>query len=244
MLTITDITMPTAMDSAKPAELSGDCQLPCQHVAQLEAKYNSLQNTVDDLRLRVEALESAHAPAEAIDTVNASMDGVAETSEVPPTDVSVAEASIAVSSHHTNPSAIDIDDLLREAEAVGQGIYDEDMGELIHMYVDAAPPVEETEMDVAAELGELLREPAFQAALMGGSSDSPPAANFSVTSDRQPCPTASDSTRADRGLTSGKLNLILGDSLAVPLNIPVGPGDWTLNLAVGGQYLAEGKTPD
>lgn len=240
-----DITMPAAMDPAKPAESSGGCQLSCQHVAQLEAKYNSLQNTVEELKLRMEALESGRAPAADTATVNSSMGGVAESSEVLPTDVSVAEASIDASPHHANPSAIDIDDLLREAEAVGQGIYDEDMGELMHMYVDVDPPVAEAGMDVAAELGELLREPAFQAALMGGPSDLAPAADFSVSSDQQPCPAAPDSTSAvtppERGLWNGKLNLILGDSLAVPLDLPAGPGDWVLNLAVGGNTWRKEK---
>lgn len=234
---------------------------PAERVTQLEARCGALETTVDQLLRRVAALEGQQSA------------GTGQGVEVTPFDCSMVQPSLeptdepipirTVSFHcssseedhfgqdETKPvdstmaGGVDIDDLLREAQQVGEGIYDDDVREIVDYYVIQSPTAAIAGPDeIVQELGELLGEAAFQDVLL----ERP----FEV----DPCPEelgAAGDKKQDEDkdqdydpegniVEGGTLHLILGDSLAVYLVPQLGPNECIINLAVRGNTWAKERS--
>ena len=187
---------------------------------QLEARCDDLQDRVDELQLRVDALESKREMSSPIGSCS-SLTAGASAHEATPLDSAMVKSSIEDPGCDADQESDALDALLVEAEALGNGVYDDDVREIINMYVvPKSPDVDEAEYraedEVTRELTQLLQEPAFQRSLTGKS--------------------PSGSTAA-AGTTVGKLHLILGDSVAAGLRLELGTTDLVLNLAVSSEIM-------
>ncbi|XP_043194692.1 uncharacterized protein LOC122366463 [Amphibalanus amphitrite] len=213
--------------NAEGVEVGGEDVVPStERCRRLEDRCVDLQDQVDELLLRVEALERNRAPS---GPSKAPPDGkvataTAKSAELDgaPFDRSMVEPPIEPDGKKPKVDAVDA--LLAEAEAMGQGQYDEDLKEIINMYTSPRPADEGAGFgpadEVASDLRQLLQEPAFRVTLVG---EAVPGSGAAATTRQTPHPAP-----------EGRLHLIIGDSLAVGLKFAVGAGDYILNLAIRG----------
>ena len=187
------------MDLVEPNDIGGSTPPSTDRLDQLEAHYKELQTRVSQLHVRVSALEARQIPTDATqeppvdNTTVATVSSIKTTSEGLPFDLPMTGPSIQTQNDDDadNSTIVDIDDLLDEAEALGQGRYDDDIGGLINLYAAAASPGKDAEAtdDVAQEIRGLLMEPAFQAALMEEPSAGPRASvNVLVSASQETAP--------------------------------------------------------
>ena len=219
---------------------AGSGEEPAERVAQLEARCEVLEATVDRLLRRVAALEGQQ-PA-----------GTGQGIEVTPFDSSMVQPSIEPTGEtkpvdSTMAGGIDIDDLLREAQQVGDGIYDDDVREIVNYYVAQSPTAATAGPDeIGQDLEELLGEAAFQDVLLERPSEVDPGPEeLGATGDkRQDVDEDSDQDYNPEGnvVEGGTLHLILGDSLAVYLVPQLTPNEYTINLAVRGNTWAKERS--
>ena len=150
---------------------------PAERIAQLELRCGALETTVDQLLRRVAALEGQRSA------------GTGQGIEVTPFDSSMVQHSLESSDKlipmrpvsfqcssseednfgrdetksidSTMAGRVDIDDLLREAQQVGECIYDDDVREKADYYVAQSQTAATAGPDeIAQELGALLGEAA------------------------------------------------------------------------------------
>ena len=219
----------------------------------LEARCQALESIVEQLTARIEMLEAPTTvtPVPDIDVVGSLAPG-GGTTEGTPLDVT-----------ETHQGSVDIDDLLREAQQMGQGIYDEDIQEVINLGV-MQPPTTDVRLDVedyclfgGEDFRQVLQETAAPAAatsdlgemqqvLQGTTPDTeavPAATTAATLAAATPEATTSTNTDGDEyalpgggEIMCGKslLHLVLGDSIALYVTLPVGPGEEIMNLAIRG----------
>ena len=219
--------MPPGMD-VEGVEVGGEHVVPpTEHRRRLEARCDDLQDQVNELLLRVEALERNRAPSVPSETppdgkVAAAIVKSAQLDGAPPFDRSMVEPPIEPDGSEPKVDAVDA--LLAEAEAMGQGQYDEDVKEILNMYTTPRSAEEGASFgpadEVTSDLEQLLQEPAFRVTLVG---EAVPGSGTAASTQQTPQPAP-----------EGRLHLILGDSLAVGLKLAVGAGDYIINLAIRG----------
>ena len=132
-----------------------------------------------------------------------------------------------------------VDALLREAERVGAGVFDDDLQELL--VDDHAPPTTDFGLVVTVPGTPAPAPPASPPAADVDIQESLvdvhplPTTDFElvVTAPETPAPAPPASPPATDAAVS-RCHLILGDSIAQHIQMPVLPGDFTMNLAEGG----------
>ena len=203
-----------------------DIPATLERIDRLETRCQTLESLVDQLVTRIIILEQP--PVTPLDTVG----------DLTPVGMSKEEVPRESPGPHTGQTPVDIDDLLREAQQVGRGIYDQDMQDVINLY---AIPDTEVRIDIDEDyclfgeddfrhIGQVLDETSPTAPT------TPVVAPAAEVTTSVPAGEDGYGPPEDEGTpTHGEpLHLVLGDSIAVYLTLQVRPGEQILNLAVRG----------
>ena len=239
--------IPTGMNLSMEGAAREDTVATSERIDRLEHRCQQLETLMDELLTRIWVLEQPQVKLS--DTAGATP--VVHTKETAPIDellgqakqadsmetspfvTSLAELSIGTLGNSDVAQGIDVDDLLMEAVQVGKGVYDDDVKELLDMYTDQTAPTETLTIQTAPGASPVSAAPA---APVG------PAA-LAVVSEEELGDLPADQLVTDRkaeyhpggnGAQGGTLHLILGDSIAVYVTLPVTSDSSTLNLAVRG----------